>query len=92
MNSTANINIEYREGIELHDIITVLGKKYVVVSISYEMIELEPIDDYIMKNSLIIYNNRYQSIRELVDYKVKNFVDDRDKGLTAGWNDMIAIP
>ena len=79
------IKIEYRNDLHLHDIVTIIGPKpmrYVVVSITYEEIKLEPIEDYVMRNSCVIYNGRYQSIRELVDYKINQFVDDRDKGIT----------
>ena len=75
--------IKYRDDLRLYDIVTIADtKKYVVVEVTYEEITLEPIEDYIMRNSCVIYNGRYQSIRELVDYKIKNFVDDRDKGKT----------
>lgn len=75
------IKLPYREGIKVLDILTVGDKKYVVVEVTYEEITAEPIDSYIMRNSLVMYNGRYQSIQELVDYKKAMFLEDRDRGL-----------
>lgn len=78
--------LKYRDDINMFDIIEIDFSKYVVISISYEEIIVEPLNDYIMRNSLVIYDGRYQSIMELVNDKAARFVADRDKGLSADFD------
>ena len=78
--------INYRDDVKLYDIVEIDFNKFVVVSITYEEIALEPLDRWIMRNSLVMYDGVYQSILELVHDKTTKFLADRDKGLVATYN------
>lgn len=78
--------LKYRDDIKLYDIIEIEYTKYVVISISYEEITCEPLERWIMRNSIIMYDGRYQSIMELVQDKTSKFISDRDRGLVAEYN------
>ena len=78
--------LKYHEGIKLYDIIEIDYVKYVVISISYEEITCEPLDRWIMRNSVIMYDGMYMSVLELINEKANKFLADRDKGMRAECN------
>lgn len=78
--------IKYHDEVKLYDIIEIDYIKYVVISISYEEITCEPLDRWIMRNSIIMYDGRYMSILELVNEKSNKFLGDRDRGTRAECN------
>ena len=85
--------IKYRKDIELFDIVTVAGCKYIAIEISYEAIVLENLASWIMRNSFLCIpeaENETITIADYVRMKEENFLKDRDKGLVVHPSDVTA--
>ena len=86
--------IEYRKGIKLFDIATIDDLKYIVIEINYERILLEPLTNWIMRNSFICApesDSNPITITEYVRMKEEKFLKDRDKGLSLSHSDVLLV-